>query len=122
MGQRGFDPWWLHTRVNFVTRIDTGHGDTPILWQFLHRWTGPEGRLVGGPSRTWNDSFVRWLFALGGIGAYAINEDNARDDLCDAFVTGYTPPGLLSLETQLVEHRKSRFIREGTLYLDGSMT
>ena len=77
---------------------------------------------MGGPSRTWNDSFVRWLFALGGIGAYAINEGNARDDLCDAFVTGDAPPGLLGFKTQLVEHSKSGFVGEGTLYLDGSMT
>ena len=62
--------------------------------------------------------------ALGGVGivAYSVDEGNTRNDLCDAFVTGYTPPGFPSLEAQLVEHRKSGFIREGTLDLDGSMT
>ena len=39
-----------------------------------------------------------------------------------AFVTGDAPPGLLGFKTQLVEHSKSGFVGEGTLYLDGSMT
>ena len=62
--------------------------------------------------------------ALGGVGilAYAVIEDSTGDDLCDAFVTGCRSPGLLSLKTKLVENRKTRFLREGALDLDGSMT